>query len=376
MLSTLADQVWNLLALALDYTERLEQGTLEAQQGLELPGEMLQGLIQQRHRLAVLSQLFEREHRGQQDAGPIDRWLFDRLRDLWSLHPQNSAFQALMARLFLVLNGEPIQRLRQDLQGQWLVAHVSCQPRVDRAQASVESFPADTPGLRHLIVVGDPDHQAGGFLVDYDGTCLKLSCRDDYEGHCEKCLHLYGLLAWTAAPALLYKLDDDVALSRWDDFRAHLEDLQGAGAVYAGHVVAGSPNHRKFWHGWHLQKCRDAALESMGYQAPIASAYAEGGFGYALAPAALDALAYAYFTHRAFLESFTILYEDATVGLFLELAKIPLQAVYPPQTGLMSERHQAQIQLNLGWDAFQTRQQSTLVSLQDHPLLNIISPPA
>lgn len=103
------------------------------------------------------------------------------------------------------------------------------------------------------------------------------------------------------SPKLLYKIDDDVLLESTDAFQAHLADLFQRDAIYAGSPVIGYPSHRNLWHGWHLGKCRSQALELIGCQAPVASRYADGGYGYALGSKALKELSYAFFTHQSFL---------------------------------------------------------------------------
>lgn len=364
----LVKTVQEALEQALDYTERLEKLTLEATHDLPMPGEMVRGLSAQRQRLAELVGSFRDELGGSADGEAIDQWLFGRIGDVWSLHTQNEAFLPLCGHLFSLLSGEAAERLRRDLHDQVCILHISCRPRLDRAQRSIESFNSFEGDLRHLVVVGDPQGRRGGFRFTYEDSLLTLRWPDDYPGHCGKCLLSYALLALVAAPRLIYKLDDDVLLNAADVFAAHLQDLIRNEVVYAGHPVAGFPNHRKFWHGWHLGKCQSRDLEAIGYQAPIASQYAEGGLGYALGRRSLEELAYAFFTHQAFLGIGTILYEDVTVGLFLQVAGIALTPVAPFASGLTSERHRMQRDIEASWSHYAEREQAGLDALQQHPI--------
>jgi len=176
-----------------------------------------------------------------------------------------------------------------------------------------------------------------------------------------------------AAPRLIYKLDDDVLMESAEVFHSHLHDLLRNDVAYAGHPITGFPNHRKFWHSWHLGKCRSQNLEAIGYQAPIASQYAEGGFAYALGRRSLEELAYAFFTHQAFLAIGTILFEDVTVGLFLQVAGIALTPVAPYSSGLTSERHRMQRDLGKCWHEFRDREQAGLDALLQHPIRGLAS---
>lgn len=367
----LANQVLEVLDQALDYTQRLDSLTLEATEGLAMPEEMVRGLSAQRWRLAELVSSFRAELEGSDDAEAIDAWLFSRLCDLWSLHTQNEAFLPLCAQLFSLLSGDAAERLRQDLNDRVCILHISCRPRVDRAQRSIASFNSFDGDLRHLVVVGDPQGQRGGFRFTYADALLALSWPDDYPGHCGKCLHTYAVLALVVGPRLIYKVDDDVSLDAADVFRSHLQDLLRNDVAYAGHPITGTPNHRKFWHGWHLGKAQNENLESIGYQSPIANQYADGGFAYALGRRSLQEIAYFFFTHQAFLAIDSIQFEDVSVGLFLHMAGIELIPVPWYSTGLSSERHRMQIKLEEGWHQFLDRKQAAQESLLQHPILDV-----
>ncbi|WP_152669642.1 hypothetical protein [Synechococcus sp. GFB01] len=366
-------QVQELLSLARDYTHELSAGVVEVQEGLRLSREITSGLRMQDKRLELLSELFQSELPRYSDVATIDAFLFDALRDLFSLHPSNPTFVPLFGCLFRMLSGEAIDRLHADCSNQVLVAHVSCRAREDRARASIHSFPSDLDGTRHLIVVGDPSHAHGGFSVRYDGERIELPCRDSYEGHCEKCLHFYALLSSVSMPRLVYKLDDDVHLDDSDLFLTHIEDLLSRSIPYAGHVVSGWPHHRQMWHGWHLGKCLDKTFEAIGCQVPVASAFADGGFGYALAPQALEELSYAFFAHRASLEVPSIMYEDTTVGLFLQLAGIVPECIDYGATGLTSERHLMQLDLHCRWREYVDYEKRLILSLESHSLWDAFS---
>jgi len=364
----LAHQVLEVLDQALDYTQQLERLTLDANEGLSMPSELAPGLSAQRLRLAELVGSFREDLAECDDPEAIDQWLFRRICAIWSLHAQNEGFLSLGSHLFALLSGDAAERLRQDLKDQVCILHISCLPRVEQAQRSLDSFKSLDSELLHLIAVGNPEGREGGFRFSYGDSLLGLSCRDDYEGLCSKCLLAYTLLAMVAAPRLIYKFEDDIRLDSADLFRSHLHDLLRNDVAYAGHPVTGFPNHRQFWNGDHLGTCRNQNLDGLSYQAPIVSQYADGGFAYVLGRRGLEALAYAFVTHQAFLANDTILFEDATVGLFLQMAGIGLTPVAPFSTGLTSKRHRMQLDLASGGHRFTERQQAGLKSLRQHPL--------
>ena len=364
----LAHQVLEVLDQALDYTQQLERLTLDANEGLSMPSELAPGLSAQRLRLAELVGSFREDLAECDDPEAIDQWLFRRICAVWSLHVQNEGFLSLGSHLFALLSGDAAERLRQDLKDQVCILHIGCRPRVERAQRSIDSFKSLDSELLHLIAVGNPEGGAGGFRFSYGDSLLSLSCRDDYEGHCGKCLLAYTLLAMVAAPRLIYKVEDDIRLDSADLFRSHLHDLLRNDVAYAGHPVTAFPNHRQFWHGDHLGQCRNQNLDDISYQSPIGSQYADGGFAYVLGRRGLEEFAYAFVTHQAFLAIDSILFEDATVGLFLQMAGIGLTPVAPFSTGLTSERHRMQLDLASGGHRFTERQQAGLKSLRQHPL--------
>lgn len=250
---------------------------------------------------------------------------FAALRDAYSLEPQSHCVRTLFRALATAQSGSAGAELGQAVGKQLVVLHVSCRAKLDQARQSVRSF-GGNGAERHLIVLAADQPTSLGF--SYANGVLEIATSDAYEHLSDKVfLSLLILNLFTEARAVL-KVDDDMQLVSRRLFNLWMAASAHLGHHYSGTIVGQDGFHRAgMWHGWHLGKCRDKSYENRGHQMPIQK-YAHGGRGYYLSGRSIDELAYAYLAHRAYFESRSILYEDATVGLFLMLAGI--KAIHIP----------------------------------------------
>ena len=253
---------------------------------------------------------------------------WNQLRDAFSLHPANPGFEAAFRSLAQGWRGGSTL-LEQASSPRAVVLHLSCQPRLERALASVRSFgdPCDGAPL-HVVVVGGSQRVRLTGLAHAAGWLLELPSPDHYEHLHDKLFTAVALLWLWVAPPQLVKLDDDLHLGDPATWEHTLEALRTDGVAYAGRAVRA--HHRDLRHGWHLNKCHDQRCEQWGYQYPLPRCFAAGGSGYVLGDAALAELAYAHLAMRQFFCMPCVGLEDGLVGLILQTAGISLHALDAP----------------------------------------------
>jgi hypothetical protein len=358
----------NLLCQALDYTIQLERLSLIAQDGLTLPDELNKGVQAQRIQLEKLVDGFRTIDMDVDNPIIIDSWLFRKVCDVWSLHPENECLPSLIRKIIYQLGGHAIIELETDLKDSLCIVHISCRLRIEEAKESVRSFSSLGEDVRQIIVIADQVTDEGGFYLRYDGLTMTLNCPDSYEGHYKKCLNCFALLSMVSNPKLLFKVDDDIRLTDSRRFTYTLSQIANLNIMYAGVPISGINNHRKFWHGWHIGKCTDKYYETMGYQAPVPSQYADGGSGYWLGQESLQKLAYFYFTQQAFLDVRSILFEDVLVGLFLEQSGIKLTDMCM-ESCLSSKGILMQEDFGERYTQFISNKKANIARLSGHPIL-------
>lgn len=258
---------------------------------------------------------------------------WDRLRDAFSLHPANSAFEAAfraIAHHWLPESHAGIGPIGE----RPLVVHLGCNARLERAMESVRSFAAhssapNSPDAMHFVVTGGAARVALLPLsAGAAGWHLELPVSDHYEQLHTKLFTAVALAQLWLAPQQLVKLDDDLHLDDALAWNSGLKTLRRAGVAYAGRAL--NAHHRNLLHGWHLGKCHEPALEGWGYQYPLPRGYAAGGSGYVLGETALAEMTYAYMAMRRFFAMPCVGLEDGVVGLILQSAGIPLHPIDGP----------------------------------------------
>lgn len=252
---------------------------------------------------------------------------FAKLRDLASLYPENRHLLTFLRRLLELKQADAVHELREDLAGKRILLHLSCIARLKNAQASRKSFEGFDNAVQSLIVVGETTLNSSecdqlGFR--YCQGVLYVPVSDHYEHLSSKLFYTLLLLNLILEPAQLVKLDDDLRLDDESVFGDYLNELQRQQIAYAGWRVA-LPHHKQ-WHGWHVGKCSEPMLDQRGYQYPLPSSYAAGGFGYVLGRQGLEACAAMFLGMRSFFEQPCVQLEDAFVGMAIEQRGLSLRA--------------------------------------------------
>lgn len=225
-----------------------------------------------------------------------------------SLDPGSpDAFRLYLAVLWL--GYEPlIEMLRQALRER-IVLHISCLPRLSRAQSSIESFAQfSRTDTCHLKLVGNAVENA------FDGadSLLRLTADDHYEGLPRKTFDGFALLTLACNPACILKLDDDhrlrdpAALADLMDFAA-----KASGPLQFGEVnrsLLPSAHHR----AWHFGKCATPELNARILTVPAPRRWAAGSSGYILNRTALWRILWASLYYDRWIGE--ILYEDLAVA--------------------------------------------------------------
>lgn len=238
-----------------------------------------------------------------------------RVRDIFSLFPENPHFHAFLAKLFETYCPNTCRYLRQSCRDKIVLLHVSCQKRLSSSVRSSETFRSLGSDFSRLVVIGDCDHHepdTNRIHIENNEHVCKLPTSDDYEYLGTKVFYTLLLLHLIGKPKYVIKLDDDLQLSDASRFQEFLNSIIETNHSYVGWKVGSS--HVNQWHGWHIGKCNDPSLETKGFQYPLAASYAAGGFGYILDQNLLADCAYMYMAMRSFFGQHIIQLEDAYIG--------------------------------------------------------------
>lgn len=241
---------------------------------------------------------------------------FGKLRDVFSLFPQNKHFITFLGELLDIRDPGAAKRFREDCDGRPVVLHISCSPKVHLAEASIASFKAAGDNFHHIIVVGSTGANGENEVelsIDYDGARLTVPVPDNYENLHRKVFYALTLIHVLAAPTYVVKVDDNLVLKNFAELSATLTPVSSGEVSYLGREVGGAYHHTQ-WHGWHVGKCENKNIEERGYQYPLPKKYAAGGYGYALGKEGIEACAYMYLAMKEFFAMEAVGLEDAYVG--------------------------------------------------------------
>ena len=247
------------------------------------------------------------------------------LQALASAHPRNAwvrrAVQALADRL-PPAPPAPSRDLTADLYSvaspaqDTLLCLYSCQPNLDTRIAVLREtwLPLLAEmGVPVLVFVGGGDGRR-------EGDVVHLDCPDDYEGLPQKTLALTRWVLEHTRFAHMVKVDDDCFL----DPAAWFGDLAHRRYDYYGrrlHRVRGQMDRT-----WHMQKSRSARGRMELDKSPEPSTYADGGSGYALSRAAMQALIRAADSTEGQELTRLSFMEDKLVGDLLALSGIHVES--------------------------------------------------
>lgn len=251
------------------------------------------------------------------------------LRDIFSLFPENPHFYSFLAKLFDAYCPKACQYLRKACHNKIILLHISCQKRLTSSIRSSETFKPLGSKFTRLIMIGDCEHHepdTNRIFIENDDCICKLPASDDYEFLGTKVFYALLVLHLIGKPKLVIKLDDDLQLSNASEFQQFLDSVIEANHSYVGWKVGAS--HRNQWHGWHIGKCHDPSLEAKGFQYPLVSSYAAGGFGYILDHEMLADCVYMYMAMRSFFGQHIIQLEDVYIG---HAAQMSGKSLFPIQ---------------------------------------------
>lgn len=270
--------------------------------------------------LGLLPLLAQSEQRAQLVI--LARWLA-------AVDPRDEdAFQAFCLAVLLA-NAEVLAALHAHL-GPYVVLHMSCVPRLDRAEKSSQSFSSvrDARVAQVTVVGGGADHA----LYQFDKTSglLTVPAGDGYDQLAAKVVSAYFILALVPTVQCVLKVDDDhrlgseSALVRSFERFARQSRAGQWGKLYHNAYYGG---HNR---GWHLGKCGTAAVNSQPYGYQGVLCWATGEEGYFINRGSLNRViwTYAYFQqaidHGLYED---VVMSDNLVKLGARLKPWPMQSV-------------------------------------------------
>ena len=234
--------------------------------------------------------------------------ILDLAQKVASISPDAIDGFRLYLSLFWIMNYNTIQYLRS-VRSPYIALHMTCWPRIKRAEQSIESFPMIPPSvLTHLKLVGTGEE----YTFDAATGILGVPSSDAYEGLPAKVFSALLIITLACNPECVLKLDDDHRLA---DSRALVKLLDaakdyGRPAQYGDLSHLSSPSHHH--RAWHLGKCSDEALSNSIFEMPSPHTWASGDTGYILNRQALWRLAWSSVFYRRWLDH--VLYEDVAIG--------------------------------------------------------------
>jgi hypothetical protein len=239
-----------------------------------------------------------------------------------SIDPEELDPFRLYLGIFWLRNESVIRSLRT-VSRERIVLHMSCTPRLARAELSIQSFAGDTQlNATHLKLVGNGERYA----FEPSTALLSAHSRDSYECLPQKVFYGLALLAIACNPSCVLKLDDDhrlknaTELERLLAYAANSSDALQLGEV--NRTPSPSAHHR----AWHFGKCATAELNEKLLEMPAPSKWAAGSSGYILNRGALWRVLWASLYYRQWVEQ--ILYED--IALAEVAAKTGIRIVHVP----------------------------------------------
>ncbi len=220
---------------------------------------------------------------------------------------------AIYLDLCRLMNAAALEAARRSL-SRFLVLHVSCTPRLDRAMASVQSFvPAEAAGVSQLVVVGSRESER--FQFDAVRRVLTVPTRDDYESLPSKVIAGFFFLSLLGGVDGVLKVDDDHRLRDREALRRAFARLSHAKPLQIGALtrIRELGRHPR---AWHFGKCADPAVDRAVFTLPGTTRWANGSSGYLLNGPALQLMRW---SHVYFPDYIRLgLYEDMVVSDLIE----------------------------------------------------------
>lgn len=323
------------LKLTLDWARAIEKAYVDVSRGMLLNlerSEVFTGINQQVKLLAHLLNQF----RGR-DMKISEEMLFQSLCDAYSFYPRNEQITGLLRYIWMLHNKDAYIQLYNDANRSNLFVHISCQKRIPKAAASVESFGSPLSDEAHIIVVGSATYQQPGLSFDYSNGVLTIPVTDWYEGLYQKTFYTFTLLSSLLNYERLFKLDDDVLMLNRNTLSKAIEKLKATSCGYAGSTTMNSSGHSLF-NGWHINKCHNKAFEKRGISHFATTSYAMGGLGYQLSHRSTRLIRTRFLANPLLYgKPQHVLPEDELLGLMLGSENILCKEMPTAQLGLRVE---------------------------------------
>jgi hypothetical protein len=273
-----------------------------------------------REMLALLPHMMHAESRAQ--LVRLARWLA-------AVDPRDEDAFQVFGLAVLLANAEVLQALHAHLRP-FVVLHMSCVPRLDRAAKSTDSFKAVPDGKVAQITVVGGGFESGLYQFDSQSGILMVPAGDSYDQLAAKVVSAYFMLALVPKVECVLKVDDDHRLGSADA-------LVRAFQAFAGQSRAGQWG--KLYHngyygghnrGWHLGKCGAAPINGQPYTYHGVLRWATGEDGYFINRGSLNRMIWTYAYFQQAVEQG--LYEDVVmsdnlVRLGAKLKPWPMQSV-------------------------------------------------
>jgi len=225
-----------------------------------------------------------------------------------SVDPADPGAFTLYLGVFWLINQHVILSLR-GATGAWVAVHLTCWPRLARAEQCIASFgEARLSDLSHIKLVGTGAH----YSFEAEDRVLGVPSGDGYESLPHKVFQALAILTLAVQPSGVLKLDDDhrlrdgQLLRRFMHSAATAEDAVQYGQVNRMHLP--SSHHR----AWHFGKCRDASVGARVLEMPAPQQWAAGSAGYILNRPALWRVLWGSLYYQRWLSE--ILYEDIALA--------------------------------------------------------------
>ncbi|HVF18283.1 MAG TPA: hypothetical protein VNA21_15285 [Steroidobacteraceae bacterium] len=237
----------------------------------------------------------------------VDAHTFRAAERVASIDPADlSAFKLYLSVVWLA-NAELIRALRATSRDR-VVLHMSCVPRLNRANKSIESFGNSVSSLQHLKLVGTGQD----YTFDTATQLLGVPAGDSYECLPQKVFQALALLTLAHNPSTLVKLDDDHRLANASELEKLLSFAAASSEAMQLGEVNLTPSPSAHHRGWHFGKCARSELNDQIVEMPAPAKWAAGSAGYIVNRGALWRILWASLYYRQWLEA--ILYEDIALA--------------------------------------------------------------
>ena len=218
----------------------------------------------------------------------------------------------VFSELFRICNSSALETFTQRFsRADCLVAHISHQEGIPRAEQSCKSFHDDAGKIANVIVVGDETAQEYSYSFDDTRSILFVPANDKYEGlpvKVAKALVFFGLCPLNLP---ILKVDDESVCTDVFILRPFVEEIMSR------HMYGGWIHTRVYPFScsyWHFGKCTDQNMNIRPDGLFCTAAYA-GGAGYWLSAGAVNAMAKIAIIHERHFE--LEYFEDRAVGTAL-----------------------------------------------------------